>query len=91
MSVKTKTWEVGASLYPWDLHDEGVNAVLDNLQEKALVNSVYLVGLMHPEPRPWGDNDFPSQPREKEIHGRGQPGVLASATASLWQNHPRGL
>jgi hypothetical protein len=65
MSVSSGAWEVAASVYPWDLHDEGVNAVLDNLQEKALVNSVYLVGLMHPEPRPWGDNDFPHNPVRK--------------------------
>jgi hypothetical protein len=51
-SVPWRQFEVEASLYAWDLHDEGVERVLDNVQSMAAVNSVYLVGLMHPERRP---------------------------------------
>lgn len=57
-----KRFEVSASLYAWDLHDEGVERVLDNLQEMAAVNSVYLIGIMHPEKRPFGDATYSHNP-----------------------------
>jgi len=44
--------EVAASLYPWDLADEGVETCVDTVVERSLVNSVYLVGIMHKEKRP---------------------------------------
>src|SRR5262245_57143618 len=56
-----KPFEVAASLYAWDLHDEGVERALDNLQ-MAAVNSVYLIGIMHPEMRPMGGVTFPHNP-----------------------------
>lgn len=59
---KKQSFEVSASLYAWDLHDEGVERVLDNLQEMAAVNSVYLLGVMHPEMRPVGGGVFPHNP-----------------------------
>ena len=55
----SKSFEIAASVYPWELHDEGTVNVLNNLQSISAVNSVYLVGLMHPEPRPHGDNSAP--------------------------------
>jgi hypothetical protein len=58
----TRPFEVSASLYAWDLHDEGVERVLDNLQGLAAVNSVYLLGVMHPERRPFGGGSFPHNP-----------------------------
>ena len=57
--------EVAASVYAWELHDEGVERVLDNLQEMAAVNSVYLIGLMHPEARPFGGDTFHHNPVRK--------------------------
>jgi hypothetical protein len=57
-----RPFEVSASLYAWDLHDEGVERVLDNLQGMAAVNSVYLIGVMHPERRPLGGGVFPHNP-----------------------------
>jgi hypothetical protein len=57
-----RAFEVSANLYAWDLHDEGVERVLDNLQEMAGINSVYLVGVMHPERRPFQEGDFPHNP-----------------------------
>lgn len=57
-----RPFEVSASLYAWDLHDEGVERVLDNLQGMAAVNSVYLIGVMHPERRPLGGGFFPHNP-----------------------------
>lgn len=44
--------EVAASVYPWDLADEKPDFVLDNLQERCNVNSLYLIGVMHYEKRP---------------------------------------
>lgn len=59
--------EICASVYPWDLHDEGPDRVLDQLQKRANVNSVYLVGLMHQERHPWPEStDFPHNPCRKE-------------------------
>ncbi|HEU5077615.1 MAG TPA: hypothetical protein VFT72_00285 [Opitutaceae bacterium] len=63
-SKKPGRFEVSASLYAWDLHDEGVERVLDNL-ELAAVNSVYLLGIMHPEARPVGGGTFPHNPVRK--------------------------
>jgi hypothetical protein len=57
-----RPFEVSASLYAWELHDEGVERVLDNLQGMAAVNSVYLLGVMHPERRPFGGGVFPHNP-----------------------------
>jgi hypothetical protein len=56
-----KPFEVAASVYAWELHDEGVERVFDNLQ-LAAVNSVYLIGIMHPEGRPMGGGTFPHNP-----------------------------
>ncbi|HVW21901.1 MAG TPA: twin-arginine translocation signal domain-containing protein [Opitutaceae bacterium] len=57
-----RPFEVSASLYAWELHDEGVERVLDHLQGMAAVNSVYLIGVMHPERRPLGGGVFPHNP-----------------------------
>lgn len=59
--------EISASVYAWDLCDEGAETVLDHLQKRANVNSVYLVGLMHEERHPWPENtDFLHNPCRKE-------------------------
>ncbi|MCI8623717.1 MAG: hypothetical protein HFG26_08655 [Provencibacterium sp.] len=44
--------EVAASLYAWDLADEGIERIAGTLQERSLVNCLYLVGVMHYEKRP---------------------------------------
>ncbi|MBI3698166.1 MAG: hypothetical protein HY238_25440, partial [Acidobacteria bacterium] len=44
--------EIAASLYAWDLLDEGVEPVLETLRETTGANSTYLVALMHWEKRP---------------------------------------
>jgi hypothetical protein len=54
--------EIAASLYAWDLHDEGVDHALDVLASRAEVNSAYLVGLMHKEKRPLHARFFPHNP-----------------------------
>jgi hypothetical protein len=57
--------EMAASLYPWDLADEGIETCLDNLCNKACVNSVYLVGVMHKEKRPLTSMFFTHNPVRK--------------------------
>jgi hypothetical protein len=57
--------EVVASLYAWDLLDEGLDAILDTLQDQARVNSTYLVALMHDEKRPLTDFYYPHNPKRK--------------------------
>ena len=57
--------EVVASLYPWDLLDEGLEAALDTLERETLANSTYLVALMHDEKRPLTDFYYPHNPKRK--------------------------
>lgn len=55
-------FEVSASTYPWEVHDEGTERLLDNMQQMAGINSVYLIALMHHEPRPYNCERFPHNP-----------------------------
>jgi hypothetical protein len=65
--VKQAFREIGSSVYAWDLHDEETEQVLDNLQNLAGVNSVYLIALMHKERHPWPNtDDFPHNPIRRE-------------------------
>ncbi|NLG51385.1 MAG: hypothetical protein GX552_14865 [Chloroflexi bacterium] len=57
--------EVVASLYAWDLLDEGVEPILDVLERETRTNSTYLVALMHDEKRPLTDFYYPHNPRRK--------------------------
>lgn len=57
--------EISASLYPWDLADEGIERILDNLEEMTGTNSVYLIALMHHEKRPLTDYFYPHNPVRK--------------------------
>lgn len=57
--------EVVASLYAWDMLDEGIEPMLDVLQRETLTNSTYLVALMHDEKRPLTDFYYPHNPRRK--------------------------
>ena len=57
--------EVVASLYAWDLLDEGLDAILDTLERDTLTNSTYLVALMHDEKRPLTDFYYPHNPKRK--------------------------
>lgn len=72
--------EITASLYPWDLHDEGVDVILDNLQNYSGVNAVYLVGLMHYEKRPLTDYYYPHNPVRKVF--------FPEDSRIYWQLHP---
>src|SRR5271157_6628442 len=56
--------EVAASLYAWDLVDEGCEPIMETLKETAQANSLYLVALMHHEKRPLTDFYFPHNARK---------------------------
>jgi hypothetical protein len=60
-----RPFEVVASLYAWELHDEGIEHILDNLQSMSEVNSVYLISIMHYEKRPFTSPTFPHNPVRK--------------------------
>jgi hypothetical protein len=57
--------EISASLYAWDLLDEGCDAILDALAETTGADSAYLVALMHHEKRPLTDFYYPHDLRRK--------------------------
>lgn len=57
--------EIAASLYPWDLHDEPIDRIVDKLVECSLVNSIYLVGVMHYEKRPLTSLYYTQNPLRK--------------------------
>ena len=57
--------EIAASLYAWDLADEGCEPIMETLKETAQVNSLYLVALMHYEKRPLTDFYFPHNSTRK--------------------------
>ena len=56
--------EISASVFPWDLADEGMNRVLDNLQELAGVNSVYICNLSE-KVRPFRGGEYTHNPVRK--------------------------
>jgi hypothetical protein len=80
-SVPWKKFEVEAALYAWDLHDEGVDRVLDNVQQMAGVNSVYIIGLMHPERRPETSTTYPHNPM--------RPFWMAEDARANWRFDPK--
>ena len=57
--------EIAASLYPWDLADEGIEAIVEKLVTQASVNSIYLVGVMHYEKRPLTSLYYTQNPKRK--------------------------
>ncbi len=56
--------EISASVFPWDLADEGLEQVLDNLQGMAGANSVYMCNLSE-QIRPFRGGDYPHNPVRK--------------------------
>jgi len=58
----TSEFEVGTQLRAWEINDEGMSAILDNLQTMAGINSVYMVVVMHKEHRPFQAPKFPHDP-----------------------------
>ena len=57
--------ELTTGIYPWDIHDEGIETILDNLQNHAGNNAAYMLALMHHEKRPLHDNYYHHNPVRK--------------------------
>ncbi len=57
-----RPFEVDGTLYPWDVHDEGIETILDNMTSLAGINTVYLICLMHHEGRPLTSKQYPHNP-----------------------------
>lgn len=57
--------EISASLYPWDLADEGIASIADELEKRCQANCLYLVGLMHFEKRPMTSLFYTHNPNRK--------------------------
>ncbi|MBD2753004.1 hypothetical protein [Spirosoma validum] len=58
-NVPAPAFEVTGSIYPWEVHDEGIDLILDNMTGIAGVNSVYLIAVMHQEHRPFNNDNLP--------------------------------
>ncbi|HML47565.1 MAG TPA: hypothetical protein PKE04_12545 [Clostridia bacterium] len=57
--------ELTTGIYPWDIHDEGIENILDNLQAMAGNNAAYMLAIMHHEKRPLHANYYPHNPVRK--------------------------
>lgn len=58
-NVPAPAFEVTGSIYPWEVHDEGIDLILDNMTQIAGVNSVYMLAVMHQEHRPFNNDKLP--------------------------------
>jgi len=58
-NIPAPAFEVTGSIYPWEIHDEGIDLILDNMTSLAGVNSVYLLAVMHKEHRPFNSDNLP--------------------------------
>ncbi len=77
-----KYWkELTTGIYPWDIHDEGIETILDNLQEQAGCNAAYMLGVMHHEKRPLHDNYYHHNPARKRY--------LAEDSRAYWKPDPK--
>lgn len=55
-------FEVDGSTYAWEVHDEGINLILDNMTSMAGINAVYMLAVMHKEHRPYQSPEFLHNP-----------------------------
>ena len=58
----TSEFEVGTQIRAWEIRDEGMGYILDNMQQMAGINNVYMVVVMHAEHRPFQAPEFPHNP-----------------------------
>lgn len=72
--------ELTTGIYPWDIHDEGIENILDNLQNYAGNNAAYMLALMHYEKRPLHDNYYHHNPVRKQY--------LAEDSRTYFTIHP---
>ena len=72
--------ELTTGIYPWDIHDEGIENILDNLQRIVGCNAAYMLSLMHHEKRPPYENYYPHNPVRKFF--------LPEDSRAYWNVHP---
>jgi hypothetical protein len=65
-TLLARPFEVEGSTYAWEVHDEGIDVILDNMTSMAGINAVYLIALMHREHRPFTSKQFPHNPLRAE-------------------------
>jgi len=61
-SVTAPKFEVDGSTYAWEVHDEGIKLILDNMTSMAGINTVYMLAVMHKEHRPYQSPEFLHNP-----------------------------
>ena len=71
--------ELTTGIYPWDIHDEGIENILDNLQMTGN-NAAYMLAIMHHEKRPLHANYYPHNPVRKRY--------IAEDSRSYFTIHP---
>lgn len=75
------TWkELTTGIYPWDMHDEGIEHILDVIQEVPGNNAAYMLGIMHNEKRPYKEPYYPHNPVRKRY--------LAEDSRCYWEPDP---
>jgi hypothetical protein len=55
-------FEVGTQIRAWTIKDEGMDNILDNMQQICAINNLYMVVVMHAEHRPFQAPEFPHNP-----------------------------
>ncbi len=58
----TSEFEVGTQIRAWTIKDEGMDTILDNMQQMCGINNLYMVVVMHAEHRPYQAPEFPHNP-----------------------------
>lgn len=58
----TSKFEVGTQIRPWEIADEGMTYIMDNMQSMIGVNNLYIIVVMHQEHRPFEAPEFPHDP-----------------------------
>jgi len=55
-------FEVGTQIRAWTIKDEGMDTILDTMQQLCGINNLYMVVVMHAEHRPFQAPEFPHNP-----------------------------
>lgn len=58
----TSPFVVSTQIRAWTIMDEGMEHILDNMQQMCGVNDIYMVVVMHKEHRPYKAPEFPHNP-----------------------------
>jgi len=58
----TSEFEVSTQIRAWTIQDEGMDRILDNMQQMCGVNNLHMIVVMHAEHRPYKSPEFPHNP-----------------------------